>query len=630
MSYFFQKIIALSKRLIFVILLIAISRSLLYLFNKNLFFDVDVNIFVKYFFYGFRFDIASVLATNSLLIILYILPFGFSYSKLYQRLLNLLFIFVNSINIIANLSDIIYFRFTLKRTTAEFVSMFKEDSNMFKLLPTFFIDYWYITVLGIIFIALLFIATRKTNYSIPNTKVSTFNFKWASALVSTLLIGLVVLGIRGGTQLRPISIIDATKYASSDEVALVLNTPFTLMKTVGKTKLPLYDFFNNEELNRVIATNHNYKRNKEFRDLNVVVIIMESMSKEHSAYFNPNLRGNGFTPFLDTLMKHSLVCKHAYANGRKSIEGIPAVVASFPSFLNNAFISSNYSSNRLTGLASLLNAKGYKTAFYHGGNNGTMGFDNFTKAIGYQSYYGRDEYANDDDFDGLWGIFDDKFFKFFGEKLTQSKQPFFATIFSLSAHHPYTIPERYNGKFPKGRIPIQQAMAYSDFALSQFFTYAKTQEWFSNTIFVITADHTSEIADPDFNNPAGKYAIPIIYYMPSDSLIGEINSTTQQIDILPSVLDYLNYDKDFYSLGNSIFSKENDFSLSFNNGIYQIINSDSLLQFNPDNNTFTAYSLNQWRLFKLDSLISEPKSIRKKVKAFIQKYNYDLVNDKMN
>lgn len=281
-------------------------------------------------------------------------------------------------------------------------------------------------------------------------------------------------------------------------------------------------------------------------------------------------------------------------------------------------------------MASLLNAKGYKTAFYHGGNNGTMGFDNFTKAIGYQSYYGRDEYANDDDFDGLWGIFDDKFFKFFGEKLTQSKQPFFATIFSLSAHHPYTIPERYNGKFPKGRIPIQQAMAYSDFALSQFFTYAKTQEWFSNTIFVITADHTSEIADPDFNNPAGKYAIPIIYYMPSDSLIGEINSTTQQIDILPSVLDYLNYDKDFYSLGNSIFSKENDFSLSFNNGIYQIINSDSLLQFNPDNNTFTAYSLNQWRLFKLDSLISEPKSIRKKVKAFIQKYNYDLVNDKMN
>jgi len=630
MPSFKIKITSLLKRLLLVILLLAISRSLLYFFNKDLFSNVSFGLFTKYFFTGLRFDIASVLATNSILIILYIIPFRFSYSKIFQRLLNWVFIIVNSFNIIANLSDIIYFRFTLKRTTAEFASMFQEDDNMFKLLPTFLIDYWYVTILGIISIILLFVIAKRTNFSIRNSPKSFLIINWQSIVTSIFIIGLVVLGIRGGTQLRPISIIDATKYASSDNIALVLNTPFTLMKTIGKTKVPLYSYYKQDELDQLIKTKHNYRKVEVFRPLNVVVIIMESMSSEHSAYFNANLKGNGFTPFLDSLMNHSLVCEHAFANGRKSIEGIPAVVASFPSFLNNAFISSNYSSNKLNSLASLLGAKGYNTSFYHGGNNGTMGFDNFAKAIGFQHYFGREEYANDKDYDGLWGIFDDKFFQYFGRNLTKTKQPFFTTIFSLSAHHPYTIPDRYKGKFPEGKIPIQQAVAFSDFALAQFFNYAKKQDWFSNTIFVITADHTSEIADSDYNNPAGKYAIPIFYYMPSDSLVGKEQSTTQQIDIMPSVLDYLNYDNDFYSLGNSVFSRENDFSISYNNGVYQIIDSDSLLQFNPDKNDFKGYSLKNWPNLQSDSTASKGINLRTKVKAFVQEYNYDLVNDKMH
>lgn len=624
------KIASLLKRLLLAFLLMVISRSLLCFFNRDLFSDVSFGLFSKYFFTGFRFDLSSLLATNSLLIILYILPFKFSYTKFYQGLLNWVFIIVNSFNIIANLSDIIYFRFTLKRTTAEFASMFQEDDNMFKLLPTFLIDYWYVTVLGIVSIILLFVIAKRTNFSIRNSPKSVLIINWKSIIVSVLFIGLVVLGIRGGTQLRPINIIDATKYASSDNIALVLNTPFTLMKTIGKTKVPIYHFYKQNELSQIIKTKHNYGKNKDFRQLNVVVIIMESMSKEHSAYFNSNLKGIGFTPFLDSLMNYSLVCEHAFANGRKSIEGIPAVVASFPSFLNNAFISSNYSSNKLNSLASLLDTKGYNTSFYHGGNNGTMGFDNFAKAIGFQYYYGRDEYDNDKDYDGLWGIFDDKFFPYFGENLTKIKQPFFATIFSLSAHHPYTIPKRYKGKFPEGKIPIQQAMAFSDFALSQFFYYAKKQDWFANTLFVITADHTSEIADNDYNNPAGKYAIPIVYYMPSDSLVGKIKTTTQQIDILPSILDYLNYGNEFYSLGNSVFSRENDFSVSYNNGVYQIIGSDSLLQFNPEQDYFKSYSLDNWTKLKSDSTVSKRIDLRAKVKGFVQEYNYDLVNDKMH
>ncbi len=630
MRFYKHKLFALLKRLSFAFFLIAITRSMLYFFNRDLFSNVDIYTFYKLFFSGLRFDISSLLATNSLLILLYFFPFRFSYSNLYQKILDVLFVFINSLNIIANLSDTIYFRFTLKRTTAEFASMFKEDDNMFKLIPTFLADYWYISIIGVFLIFILLWVVLKTRYHVKMSSLPIFTANLKSSMLSIILVLISVIGIRGGMQLRPISIIDATTYTSSDNIGLVLNTPFTILKTLGKTKVPIYKFYNANKLHKLINTEHNYASTKGFRSLNVVVIIMESMSKEHSAFFNPNLKGKGFTPFLDSLMHNSLICENAYANGRKSIEGIPAVIASFPSFLNNAFISSNYSANKLSSLASTLGTKGYNTAFYHGGNNGTMGFDNFTNSIGYKHYYGRNEYANDKDFDGLWGIFDDKFFQFFGENLSRTKQPFLATIFSLSAHHPYTIPKRFKGVFPKGKIPIQEAMAYSDYALSKFFAYAKNQEWFLNTLFVITADHTSEIADVDYNNPAGKYAIPIIYYMPSDSLQGVVKSVTQQLDIMPSILDYLHFDSSFYSLGNSVFSNENCFSISYNNGVYQIIGIDSLIQFNPELNIFNDYSLNKWKLFKPNAINSNIINLHSKVKAFVQEFNYDLVNDKMN
>ncbi len=630
MMDFKNKILALSKRLAFVLLLFVVLRLLLYFFNASLFNELSVIDIIRLAVLGMRFDISAILATNAIIIVMYLLPFSFTYKRIYQKVLNVLFVLINSINIIANLSDIIYFRFTLKRTTFEFANMFEEDDSMLSLIPRFILDYWYITFLGIAFIGFLLWFTRKTNYSSSEKNKALVIINYKSALISICIVGITILGIRGGLQLRPINIIDATKYTDNEDIAIVLNTPFTLMKTMGKTKLPLWHYYSQKELKNIINPIHNYAEGAKFRPLNIVEIIMESMSKEHSAYFNPNLKGHGFTPFLDSLMQHALVCEQAYANGRKSIEGIPAVLASFPSLLNDAFISSLYSSDQLSSLAHLLKPEGYTSAFFHGGNDGTMGFDNFVKSIGYEHYYGRQEYNNDKDFDGQWGIFDHKFFAFFGRRLTKIKQPFIASIFSLSAHHPYTLPPGFNGKFPKGKLPIQECMAYSDFALQQFFKYAKKQDWYQNTLFVITADHTSEVADKDFNNPAGRYAIPIVYFMPTDSLQGHFVLTTQQIDIMPSVLDYLHYPKSFYSLGNSIFSDERRTSISFRNGIYQLIEGDSLIQFNTNNNNFVNYCLCQWPKVAPCRNHFTPFNSHRYLKAMIQEYNYDLVNDKMS
>src|SRR5690606_24672345 len=113
---------------------------------------------------------------------------------------------------------------------------------------------------------------------------------------------------------------------------------------------------------------------KPFQDKNVVFIILESFSKEYTG-----LGGRtSYTPFLDSLMQHSFVCTNAYANALQSAKGIPAIISGVPSLMDEPITTSAYGTNKLTSLPALLRNKGYQTAFYHGGTNGTMGFDIYT------------------------------------------------------------------------------------------------------------------------------------------------------------------------------------------------------------------------------------------------------------
>ena len=626
MQFYNQQLNTLLKRLSLVLGIYFISRVLFIVFNATLFPIANFNQALIIFFAGLRFDIAALFITNSLFIIASLIPLKNFYSKAYQRFLALLFLPVNIIAIVANLSDVIYIRFTLKRNTLDFLDMFTDDGGLFKLLPQFIMDFWYILIIGILFIwALFFIFFKKSlPKHIPDFQHSKFYFK--ELLIGLFLIAITIIGIRGGTQLRPIGIMTASKYAGPELAPALLNTPFTLIKSAGKQKLTGYHFFEEKELTKIYSPIHHASQ-KKFRKLNVVVIIMESLSKEHIGFLNQDIPDyKGFTPFLDSLFQHGLICTQAYANGKRSIEGIPAVTAGFPTMMENPLNSSIYSSNKLSSLASLLKNKNYQTAFFHGGNNGTMGFDQFTKSIGYDAYYGRDEYGNDNDFDGKWGIFDEPYFQYFGKTLGTFKEPFMATIFSLSSHHPYTIPEQHKGEFRKGKLPIQECIAYSDYTLQQFFAYAKKQDWYSNTLFVITADHCSEIAMESYNTAWGKYAIPIFYYMPSDSLVGVHEYTTQQIDILPSVLDYLNYDKNYFALGESVFGNSSlGFSISYLNYNYQIIHGNQIIK--------TDFKTNyNYERFPGGNILKEikPKSLENFLKAFVQTYNNRMINNRMN
>lgn len=625
------------KRLLIVLLIFTISRIIFYLFNLSNFSGISIKEFLLILFYGIRFDISAVFMLNVVYIIFVAIPFKFKYRSGYRKFTNWIFYLTNSIGFAANCVDFMYFRFTLKRTTFDIFNLIGYGDDMQMILPQFIKDFWYVILIWVTLILLMIFLSKKIKFNLPKSKG---NLKYYSlqSLLFVVFMAITLIGIRGGFQLRPLNIINAGEYTKAQNVPLLLNTPFTIIKTINKQSLENVNYFKTEdELNSIFSPIHKFEADssKEFNNLNVVIIIMESFSKEHIGSLNKGLENgtyDGFTPFLDSLITVSRVYPNAFANGKKSIEAIPAIVAGFPTLMDNPYISSIYSGNKITSLAALLKEKGYSTSFYHGGINGTMGFESFTLMSGFDKYVGRREYNNEDDYDGKWGIYDEPFFQFFAKELNKNKQAFMSAIFSLSSHHPYNIPEKYANKFPEGKLKIQQSVAYADYSLSKFFETASKMPWFENTLFVITADHTSDTYYPFYQNRLGMYSIPLLYYKPNSRLKGIDYKITQQIDIMPTVLDYLNFDKDYFAFGESSFdSSSSNYAISFLNNSYQLIMNDYLIQFD-------GKEVREIYNIKNDSLLTNnivntnfesKKELSEFLKAIIQQYNNRMNKNKL-
>jgi hypothetical protein len=91
---------------------------------------------------GIRFDLTAILYLNLLFILLLIVPFTFRFGRLYQQFLKYLFIITNTLGIIANIADTVYYRYTLRRTTLSVIRQFENEKNVGGLFTQFVIDYW--------------------------------------------------------------------------------------------------------------------------------------------------------------------------------------------------------------------------------------------------------------------------------------------------------------------------------------------------------------------------------------------------------------------------------------------------------------------------------------------------------
>lgn len=592
------------KRIIILLGLYTSSRIFFFLNN----FDNLNGLSLFDFLEGLRFDISALFYINIPLFTLLLFPHNLRRNKYYKRIVNWIFYGVNIPFLLLNNIDIEYYKFTQKRSTADFFQLLNLGSDAKNIIPQYIKDYWPITLFSILQVYLL-IKVKE----IPNYKFK-LNVKEVSkqALIFILMTGVFIVSARGGLQLKPIKPINAGELSGSQNQGLILNTPFCILHSLDQEPLSSYNYFNKNELNNIFSPLHQPKTNN-IKKQNIVILIMESYSKEFIGYYN---NGEGHTPFLDSLMRKGIVFNNAFANGLKSIEALPAITASIPTLMRNPFITSDYAQNKFESLASLLNKEGYNTSFFHGGIRGTMGFYSFSRKAGFQEYYGMEEYNNDSDFDGSWGIFDKPFMQYFAKELNNKKQPFFSTFFSLSSHPPYVLPSKNNEE-----IGILETISYTDDAMRNFFKSIENEDWFKNTLFIITADHTSGVSyNKKYKNRIGRYAIPLLIYKGDGSLSGEQNNIVQQIDIMPTILEYINYNKPYFAFGKSMFSES--WAISFLQNRYRLITDSSILV----NKSEEYQSYSDWNNKEL--LENNAKSINL-LKAIKQDYNYRMVNNKL-
>lgn len=627
----------LKRILLQVLLLLAcyfLSRCCFTLINAAHFKGLSAGEFFRLSFFALRYDCSAIFSLNALYILLLLLPLPVWRMPRWQRFCQALFIGVNVLAFFFELSDWAYYPYSFKRSTADVLKMISRKGDFINLLPRFVVDYWYVPLAAALLVFLFIRMNRLVCKVAPlNTPPGSPNHLGLfAARIGSLLImaGVALLAIRGGTQYIPIGLRNAVQVTESRFVPIVLNTPFSIISSYATPDLEEYQFMPLQEAKAIIRPIKDYG-GAAFRRKNVVVIILESFSKEFTRLGN----GESQTPFLDSLMGASLNCTQGFANGNHSAAGIPAIMAGIPSLMEEAFTTSNYGTNRIDALPGLLRKKGYETAFYHGGTNGTMSFDIFSAAAGYAHYYGRKEYNNERDYDGNWGIPDEPFLQYFASGLGNMKEPFAASVFTLSSHPPYTVPRKYRDRFPPGRLPMHAVVRYADYALQQFFNTAARQPWYRNTLFVITADHCSpQTSGGYYDGGMGRFAIPILFFAPGDSsLPGTFSGPAQQLDILPTVLDYLHYDQRFFAFGNSLLRTTGmRYAVNENNGSYQWLEDDYLLQLQDTTPNglfrFPEDSLRAQNLLGVQAADATRQSAN--FKAFLQLYRYGLIHNQLS
>ena len=628
---------ALLLRLLLVMLLFTLCRIGFYLFNMSFFPDMTVGNFLAVLWGGLQFDLTALLYVNMLYILLMIVPFDFRFRYSYQEVLKYLFFVSNGFALATNVADFIYYKFTLRRTSADVFRQFENEKNLGRLFVQFLMDYWYAVLFWIVLVIVMVKVYNRIRIWGPQMK-SRMMYYVSGFLAIPLIAFFVVGGIRGGFRhsTRPITLSNAGAFVKDPrDISIVLNTPFSLIRTVGKTKVQKASYFDNLALDSLYSPLHFPADTAAFQKQNVVVIILESFSREFFGAYNrgkENGQYKGYTPFLDSLVAHSKSFVYGIANGRKSIDGLPSVMSSIPS-MGVPYFLSPYSGNRITSLPALLSAEGYHTSFFHGAPDGSMGFKAFMNVAGVDHYYGMDEYDHDDDFDGLWGIWDEPFLQFYAERLNTFPQPFVSGFFSVSSHHPFRIPEKYEDAFKGGPLPIHKCIQYTDHALKEFFLKASTMPWYKNTLFVITADHTSSnIQYPEYRTGWGFFAIPIIFFRPDNSLAALETDLAQQTDIMPSVLGYLHYKKPYLAFGRDVFHRgDTPIAFNYKDNTYQLFMDQYLLMFDGTR-SLGLYDYRSDKLMERNLLKEKSRTAKvmeDKIKAIIQQYNNRMVEDRL-
>ena len=621
------------RRIALLYAVLMLCRVIFYLYNAQLLGPLSWGELGQLLAGSLKFDTASVVYADGVFVLLSLLPLHARERKWYRRLLFWYYAVVNAVLVVAvNMADCVYFRYTQKRFSADEI-FFADNGNSLQLVGKFMAENWYLVIAAAALTALLV-----WGYGRKIREESLLSRGWGyyagGTAIFAVAAGLCIAGMRGGMtrMTRPITLSNATLYtADNGKANLILSNPFCILRTIeGGGSSHYRKYFSDEELPRRFTPIHQ-RADSAAVDLsgrNVVVFIMESMSAEHSALLRPDLYAGreeqGFTPFLDSLMRNGLCFERMYANGTRSIQAMPSILGSIPSF-RTPFVLMPQSLGASRQLPAILADRGYTTAFFCGSEHGSMGFGAYARSAGVERLVSREDYEQKHgkgDFDGYWGIWDEPFLQFMGEELSATAEPFFATLFTLSSHHPFVVPEQYAATLPAGYTKIHKGVAYDDMAFRRFFERFGREEWFRRTIFVFVADHvSSEKFDPATREYPGNMHIIGFLYTPDGALRGRIGEVSQQLDIMPTLLGLTGNREPYFAFGRDVLNEPErpHWSVSYD-GMFRAVTDGGVIAFDEERDAAAAEPAGS----QADSLLSQFRALVQQYYTRIERKNYTV------
>jgi arylsulfatase A-like enzyme len=354
------------------------------------------------------------------------------------------------------------------------------------------------------------------------------------------------------------------------------------------------------------------------RGMNVVVLIMESWTGKYLKSLGGEISGG---PFFDKLAGESLLLTNCFANSQRTFEGVLAVAGSFPTW-NPVITGSGGLSfqTRLRPIGSVFEAMGYHTLFFHAGEADSMGFSKLIRRLGFSSHVSLEDFVKTpQNYDGVWGIYDEPALIRANEEFEKMEKPFFAVVMSLSSHLPFKLPSaafaKYN-QFPSPKSDFLNSMGYSDFALQRFFELAKKSKYYDNTLFVITGDHTARYFSS--HTMRESYLVPCLFHSPKLGLSGTLATQASQFDLIPTILDMLGSAEPFTAWGRSVFGEGPRVTTLPRDSQSRVFVADGYMLVASGEKIFGLYDMATGEKKELaDGLLAEAEKLQERMRLYI-------------
>lgn len=555
------------------ILFFTLFRVLLLVANYSFYEELDDKSYyiAKSLLIGLRFDnvVACYLVLLPLGVVLISSLFGV-FNRVVMRIVNTFFqvMYILAFGILA--ANIPYFKYFFNHLNASIYNWLGYTDTTLSMMAGEASYYIYV----IAFVVLAYCWVRLTNYFLKCLKKHSEPWSLKSQLcllpVSCILIGLSILGLRGSVYVSPIRT-GASFFCQNPFFNQVGNNPvFNLVRSTldanssSNRRLNLMDdaeaVYTAKHLlkaDQSSAANSPVLLRKVVSDSaqvagkpNVVLIFMESMSAElmdrHGNHMN-------LTPFLDSLSRESIYFDRFYSAGNHTNQGVFSTLYSYPSILKRNMMKNSVIPH-YQGLPQVLRAHQYKNIFFMPHEAQYDNMNGFLLANGFEQLYSQEDYplmsaAN------CWGVSDEFLLNYSIPVLTrqsQSKEPFFGVLLTVSNHPPYVIPANFQARTQE---PETQIVEFADYSIAQFFAQAKQEPWFENTIFILLADHGKIWRTPLYTIPTSFNHIPLLIYSPllKPTLYSNPGG---QIDVAPTLLGLLGIDYDNVGLGVDLFKEQ--------------------------------------------------------------------------